>query len=257
MPHPNSVPGLRPRFKQAVALSCRGRRPARCPVRRKAPTSAALQARVDQARSQARTLASSLQMRTAELAAAQGRATAAGRRQAELEATLARGVARARALEARVTAAQERLARAQEQFRRTQRVLARRLVAIYKSDPPDLATVLLESDGFSDLLTRTAYLQEINQADDALVNRVERLRNQVRGALAARARDAGSGGGRGRAGGRGARRDRPHPGRGHPEGRNARTGAGRAAGLAGRPAVPCGGVDGAGPRAAGRRRHAG
>ena len=72
-----------------------------------------------------------------------------------------------------MTAAQERLARAQEQFRRTQGVLARRLVAIYKSDPPDLATVLLESDGFSDLLTRTAYLQEINQADDALVNRVQ------------------------------------------------------------------------------------
>ena len=122
-------------------------------------------------------------MRTAELAAAQGRAAAAGRRQAELEATLARGVARARVLEARVTAAQERLARAQEQFRRTQGVLARRLVAIYKSDPPDLATVLLESDGFSDLLTRTAYLQEINQADDALVDRVQRLRDQVRGAL--------------------------------------------------------------------------
>ena len=64
-----------------------------------------------------------------------------------------------------MTAAQERLARAQERFRRTQGVLSRRLVAIYKSDTPDLATVLLESDGFSDLLTRTAYLQQINQAD--------------------------------------------------------------------------------------------
>src|SRR5688500_3540446 len=142
-----------------------------------------LQARVDQARQEARTLAGSLQMRTAELAAAQGRAAAAGRRQAELEATLARSVARARVLEAKVTAAQERLARAQERFHRVQGVLARRLVAIYKSDPPDLATVLLEADGFSDLLTRTSYLQEINQADTALVNRVQSLRNQVRSAL--------------------------------------------------------------------------
>jgi septal ring factor EnvC (AmiA/AmiB activator) len=144
---------------------------------------ASLQAQVDTARQEARTLASSLQMRTAELAAAQDRAASAGGRQAELEATLARGVARGRRLEAQVTAAQERLARAQERFRRTQGVLARRLVAIYKSDPPDLATVLLESDGFNDLLTRAAYLQEINQADDALVNRVQRLRDQVRGAL--------------------------------------------------------------------------
>jgi septal ring factor EnvC (AmiA/AmiB activator) len=144
---------------------------------------ASLQAQVDQARQQARTLAASLQMRTAELGAAQDRAAAAGRRQAELEAVLARGVARARRLEAQVTAAQERLARAQERFHRLQGTLARRLVAIYKSDPPDLATVLLEADGFSDLLTRTAYLQEINQADTALVNRVQDLRDQVRAAL--------------------------------------------------------------------------
>jgi hypothetical protein len=144
---------------------------------------ATLQARVDQARQEARTLAGAVQMRTAELGAAQGRAAAAGRRQAELEATLARSVARARTLEAQVTAAQERLAHAQERFHRVQAMLARRLVAIYKSDPPDLATVLLESDGFSDLLTRTAYLQEINQADAALVSRVQDLRDQVRSAL--------------------------------------------------------------------------
>jgi septal ring factor EnvC (AmiA/AmiB activator) len=145
---------------------------------------AGLQAQVDQARQQARTLAGSLQMRTAELAAAQGRAAAAGRRQAELEAVLARGVARARRLEAQVTVAQERLARAQERFQRMQGVLARRLVAMYKSDSPDLATVLLEADGFSDLLTRTAYLQQINRADTALMNRVQQLRDQVRAALA-------------------------------------------------------------------------
>jgi len=145
---------------------------------------ASLQAQVDQARQQARTLAGSLQMRSAELAAAQSRAAAAGRRQAQLEAVLARGVARARRLEARVTVAQERLAVAQERFRRMQGVLARRLVAMYKSDSPDLATVLLEADGFSDLLTRTAYLQQINKADTALMNRVQQLRDQVRAALA-------------------------------------------------------------------------
>jgi len=145
---------------------------------------ASLQAQVDAARAEARGLAGTLQMRTAELSAARDRAAAAATRQAALEADLARGVARARRLETRVTAAQERLARAQERFHRVQAMLARRLVAIYKSDPPDLATVMLEADGFSDLLTRTAYLQEINQADTALVDRVQELRDEVRGALA-------------------------------------------------------------------------
>ncbi|MGH2979739.1 MAG: hypothetical protein ACRDLQ_08890, partial [Solirubrobacterales bacterium] len=52
---------------------------------------ASLQGQVDQARQEARSLASSLQMRTAELGAAQGRAAAAGRRQSQLEHELARG----------------------------------------------------------------------------------------------------------------------------------------------------------------------
>src|ERR671937_52894 len=37
---------------------------------------------------------------------------------------------------------------------RAQALLAKRLVEIYKSDQPDLVTVLLESDGFEDLLVR-------------------------------------------------------------------------------------------------------
>ena len=145
---------------------------------------ATLQARVDGAKAQARNLASAVQLRTAELEAAQTEAASAARRQQVLEAELAQSVARARELEARVTAAQERLAKAQARFQRMQRMLSNRLVAIYKSDTPDLATVLLEADGFDDLLTRTAYLQEINKADLALVDRVQALRNGVRAALA-------------------------------------------------------------------------
>lgn len=155
---------------------------------------ATLQARVDSARGEARTLAAAVQMRGAELEAAAGEANTAARRQRVLEGELARGAARAQVLEAAVTAAQERLLAAQARLRRGQNRLARRLVAIYKSDSPDLTTVLLESDGFGDLLTRAAYLQEINDADQGLVLRVRSLRDQVRGALertrAARARAA-------------------------------------------------------------------
>jgi chromosome segregation ATPase len=139
-----------------------------------------LQAKVDQARAQARNLASGVQLRTAELAAASARASAAAERQAELEAALARGRERLARLRAAAEVAHQRLLAAQARYRRSQRQLAVRLVAIYKSDLPDLTTVLLESDGFSDLLTRVAYLNEINHADNALVARVEALRDGVR-----------------------------------------------------------------------------
>jgi hypothetical protein len=141
---------------------------------------ATLQARVDAARSEARTLAASVELRTAELESAAGRAAAAGRRQQALEAGLVRGRARLARMRAAADDAHRRLLAAQARYRRSQRQLARRLVAIYKSDAPDMLTVLLDADGFSDLLTRTAYLKEINDADAALVARVEALRDGVR-----------------------------------------------------------------------------
>jgi peptidoglycan hydrolase CwlO-like protein len=128
---------------------------------------ASLQAKVDQARSQARNLASGVQMRTAEL-------------QAALEDALVRGRARLARVRAAAEAAHQRLLVAQARYRRSQRLLSVRLVSIYKSDVPDITTVLLESDGFSDLLTRVAYLKEINRADSALLSRVEGLRDGVR-----------------------------------------------------------------------------
>ena len=144
---------------------------------------ASLQAQVDRAKAQARTIASGIEARTAELGAAAARAEAAGQRQQALEADLAQGRERLARLKGAATAAHERLLAAQAHYRRSQRQLSVRLVAIYKADTPDLTTVLLEADGFNDLLTRIDYLKQINAADTALVNRVEELRDGVRGWL--------------------------------------------------------------------------
>jgi predicted nucleic acid-binding Zn-ribbon protein len=143
-----------------------------------------LQARVGQAKSQAQSLATGVQIRTAELQAAAGDAAAAGSRQRALEAGLVRSRARLERLTGAVAVEQGHLVVAQARFRRSQHQLARRLVAIYKSDTPDIATVLLEADGFRDLLTRTEYLKQINDADSALVRRVQSLRDSVQALLA-------------------------------------------------------------------------
>jgi hypothetical protein len=141
---------------------------------------ATLQAQVGKARSQARSLASSVEIRTAQLQAAAADAAAAGRRERALEAGLAQSRARLQRIRGAAAVEHSHLLVAQARFRRSQHQLALRLVAIYKSGSPDVATVLLEADGFSDLLTRTAYLKEINDADGALVRRVQTLRDAVR-----------------------------------------------------------------------------
>jgi chromosome segregation ATPase len=142
-----------------------------------------LQARVDAAHAQARQLAGRVQMQNAEFQAAARAAAAAAARQGQLEAELVNGERQVRRLQAQVRAATRRYQRAQARFHRAQDKLSARLVAIYKSDTPDLASIVLESDGFDDLLTRSAYLKAINSADSALVDRVKALRDRVEEAL--------------------------------------------------------------------------
>ena len=60
------------------------------------------------------------------------------------------------------------------------RLLEERLVAIYKSDSPDVVTVVLEPDGFEDLLERYEYLNRIESEDSALIARVRALRDETK-----------------------------------------------------------------------------
>jgi peptidoglycan hydrolase CwlO-like protein len=142
-----------------------------------------LQAQVDNARGQARQLASTVQFRTAQFRAAAADAAAASNRLAAVESELATGRARVTRLEQRVAVANARLRVAQARFQREQNKLAARLVAIYKSDTPDITSLLLNSTSFSDLLTRESYLQRINQSDNSLIHRVQDLRDRVKAAF--------------------------------------------------------------------------
>jgi chromosome segregation ATPase len=143
-----------------------------------------LQAQVANARVQARTLASTVQLRTAQFHADAAAAAAAAQRLASVEAELANGRVRVARLRQRVAVATAHLRVAQARFNREQTKLSNRLVAMYKSGTPDVASLLLDATSFSDLLTRESYLQRINEADNALIHRVQALRNRVRAALA-------------------------------------------------------------------------
>jgi murein DD-endopeptidase MepM/ murein hydrolase activator NlpD len=65
-----------------------------------------------------------------------------------------------------------KLARLRDRLARARVLLANRLVEIYKSDAPDVVTVVLEADGFRDLLERAEFMQRISSGDARLINRV-------------------------------------------------------------------------------------
>jgi len=78
----------------------------------------------------------------------------------------------------RLERARDRLERLKRELRTARRVLAARLVEIYKSDTPDALTVVLEADGFTDLLERADFLDRISNQDRGVTDRVRGLRDQ-------------------------------------------------------------------------------
>ena len=65
-----------------------------------------------------------------------------------------------------------RLARLRKRLAESRVELANRLVQIYKEDTPDVVTVVLEADGFADLLERTEFLQRTSDQDARIISRV-------------------------------------------------------------------------------------
>lgn len=102
-----------------------------------------------------------------------GEVAALRAREAQVQAELEEAEAQLREEQHDLRILRERLAR-------SVKVLEDRLVAIYKSDEPDAVTVVLESDGFDDVLDRYEYLQRIESQDSDIVTRVRDLRDDTR-----------------------------------------------------------------------------
>lgn len=87
----------------------------------------------------------------------------------------------------RATAALEKeeahLERVRAKLRRALAVLGDRLVAIYETGSPSTLDAVIESENWSEMAARTEYLQEIQSYDDAVVDRVETLRDEVTAAV--------------------------------------------------------------------------
>jgi septal ring factor EnvC (AmiA/AmiB activator) len=95
---------------------------------------------------------------------------------AEKEAELKRAT---RALEAE----EAHLEQVRAKLQRAMAVLSERLVAMYETGSPDMLNAVLESADWSEMAAQTEYLRQIQEYDDAVVDRVKTLRDQVRSAV--------------------------------------------------------------------------
>ena len=100
-------------------------------------------------------------------------------REAKLQGSLQQKRTEVQRVQDKLEVARDRLARLRARLGEATDVLAVRLVEIYKDDEPDVLTVVLESDGFGDMLDRTAFLDRISDQDRAIVTRVRELKKET------------------------------------------------------------------------------
>ena len=75
-------------------------------------------------------------------------------------------------LQTDLRAERARLVRLRKRLKEARTMLRARLVEIYKAGAPDLVTVILNSDGFADLLERGEFIARISDQDRKIVNAV-------------------------------------------------------------------------------------
>ena len=100
-------------------------------------------------------------------------------REAKLQGALQQKRAEVQRVQDRLEVAQDRLVRLRARLDEATDALSTRLVEMYKDDEPDVLTVILESDGFADMLDRTAFLERISEQDRAIVGRVRELKRET------------------------------------------------------------------------------
>jgi septal ring factor EnvC (AmiA/AmiB activator) len=138
-----------------------------------------LEAKLAAARDEASALSAELQSTATELVSVEAEAEAAAAREERLSGLLAEGRERAAEMARRLGTTERRLAVEKARLRRSRRILARRLVAIYESGTPSTASLVLGAGDYQELAARTDYLRAISESDSALADRVAEVRAAV------------------------------------------------------------------------------
>ena len=124
---------------------------------------------IDRKKGSERVLTSDISRYTARIDDLQGRITTLQAQQVKIQADLDAKRAELVRIQDELRQERARLTRLKARLLVAQRTLADRLVELYKSDRPDLITIVLSSRDFSDLMERGEFLRRISDADRRIV----------------------------------------------------------------------------------------
>ncbi len=101
------------------------------------------------------------------------------RRQAVIQADLDTQRAALTRIQEDLRSERRRLVRLKARLVEARGILSKRMVELYKADTPDLVTVVLNADGFADLVERGDFLERIHEQDRTIVTLVRSARKDA------------------------------------------------------------------------------
>ncbi|MFL5515196.1 MAG: murein hydrolase activator EnvC family protein, partial [Gemmatimonadales bacterium] len=120
-------------------------------------------------RSSERVLTSSITNYSRRIGALQSDITVLAAKQARIQGQLDVKLARLAQIQTELRAERARLARLRARLAEARVTLARRLVDVYKADNPDILSVVLNSDGFVDLLERSEFARRVGRQNNRII----------------------------------------------------------------------------------------
>jgi murein DD-endopeptidase MepM/ murein hydrolase activator NlpD len=127
---------------------------------------------IESHRGRERVLTTEISAMTRRISSLQAEITNLQSRQVSLEADLAAKRAELAQIQEDLRRERLHLARLRRRLAEARVALASRLVELYKQDAPDVVTVVLEADGFADLLEQTEFMQRTSAQDARIIARV-------------------------------------------------------------------------------------
>src|SRR3954451_5601300 len=117
-----------------------------------------------------RVLTTDISRQTGKINALQSDITRLSTRQQKLQTSLDAKRAELDVVQDKLRDERARLTRLRARLLVVRRALAQRLIELYKADAPDAVTVVLESDGFADLLTRADFMERVSRQDAKIMD---------------------------------------------------------------------------------------
>lgn len=133
--------------------------------------------RSERGRARATVLTTDIAAQTDKIAGLQARVDALAGRLSDVESRYQDQRRELDQIQDRLRAKRAERARLKRRLDASREVLARRLVLLYQADPPDLVSVVLNANGFAELLERADFLARIGSQDRRILRRVSLARS--------------------------------------------------------------------------------